>query len=345
MKLARIAEGKKIKRWFIPLFAILLTSLVFSTGSVSAVPVTIFHSTFDTYDMDNSIEGWTVRTSSGTQDSYAGDGVLILYPNEGIDRKISQDSIPREFNVSIRFNLYSTYWHDKDDIAYIWDMNQNNFNTGSSGYTLMTSFVEYVDANDTFTFTITNGYSGYVRYYGMDPAYAWGLELTFHRWDASGGGGAYHIVTFDASLWRDYYVAPGDEITIPIGTNLSAKYTLDDENFGDVYLRIGPYSAGSYSSPGDLWLKDVNVWWDDSTTPPGPEDDYNDTEVIIENLVQQIVFFIPILVLTSFFGRIGFIGGVGLMSVIWMFTDSSFIAPGMMIFIALGILVYKGGME
>lgn len=345
MKLARIAEGKKIKRWFIPLLALLLTSLVFSTGSVSAVPVTLFHSTFDAYDNDNSIEGWTVKQSSGfTQDSYAGDGVLILYPNEGIDRSIPQDNFPNEANFSMRFNLYKTYWEGADDSASILGLCSNGWNTGGSGYWLLNSYISYEDSNDTFTFS-TTAYDHYIRYYNMDPSYAWGVEMTFHRWDAIGGGGSYHIMTYDVALWRDYYVAPGDEITIPLGTNLSLRYSLDDSNFANIWFRIGPYSTSDWASPGDLWVKDINFWWDDSTTPPGPIVDYNETDGIVENLVHQIVFFIPILVLTSFFGRIGFIGGVGLMSVIWMFTDTSFIAPGMMIFIALGILVYKGGME
>jgi hypothetical protein len=33
------------------------------------------------------------------------------------------------------------------------------------------------------------------------------------------------------------------------------------------------------------------------------------------------------------------------MSIIWMFADPSFVAPGVMIFISLGIFVYKGGMQ
>lgn len=346
MKLAKIVEGKKIRRWFIPLFALLLTSLVLSIGNVSAVPVTLFHSTFDAYDNDNSIEGWTVKQSSGSvQNSYAGDGVLILYPNEGIDRGIARSSFPYECNLSARFNLYKTYWEGSDDVCLVIGLYSKGWNTGGTGYMIMQAYVDYEDINETFTLTVSSGYSGYIRYYNMDPSYAWGYDITFHRWDASGGAGTYNILTYDFSLWRDYYTAPGDEVIIPIGTNISSKYGLAGSNFETIWFRIGPYSVSDWTTSGDLWLKDVNFWWDDSTTPPVPETDYNETDVIVENLVHQIVFFIPILVLTSFFGRIGFIGGVGLMSVIWMFTDTSFIAPGIMIFIALGILVYKGGME
>jgi hypothetical protein len=119
------------------------------------------------------------------------------------------------------------------------------------------------------------------------------------------------------------------------------RYALT--SYDTVYIRLGGYSAGQYSSSGYTWIKYVKLWWDNGVSPTGETS--TPTSETIANLVQEIVFFIPILVLTSFFGRIGFIGGVGLMSVIWMFTDTAFIAPGMMIFIALGILVYKGGME
>lgn len=340
MKLAGLAEGKKIRRWFIPLLALIIVSL-FLSGSASASNIYLLNNTF--YDpnyetnpgvFEELISPWQFKKSDSTQNSYVSLTALILYPNEGIQRPIHKTQIPSEFNFTSRMYFFS--WPTTDsDISPMWQLCSSEWNTGSAGYVISSFELNAVYSNGTYLFKY-NDYSTYHRIYvpnGASNVYTLTVHTLFNTTGYTGVSDFSFCYELSSS-------EPGDE-TYVNDTGCMWRYGIG--GYDTVYLRLGGYSAGAYSTPGYTWVKFAKMWWDDGVIPPG--DIPPDESVVISNLVHQIVFFIPILVLTSFFGRIGFIGGVGLMSVIWMFTDTAFIGPGIMIFIALGILVYKGGMD
>lgn len=342
MKLAKIAGGKRIKKSFIPLFSLMIISLLLSSGTVSAIAVYKLNNTF--YDpnyettpgsFEELIFPWEIKNShTGEYNSYVGPTSLIVYPDEGIQYAYPKTQLPSEFNFTSR--MYFLSWPTTDgDVSPMWQLCSKGWNTGDTGYVITAFELIQVFSNGTYLFRY-NDYDTNIRIYVPNGSqYVYTLLVHGFFNSTSNLGTSYFNLTYELSTSE-----PGDEHYVN-STSCMWRYSLS--GYDTVYIRLGGYSAGQYSSTGYTWIKYVKLWWDNGLTPnTNPP---SSTEGIISQLVSQIVFFIPILVLTSLFGRIGFMGGVGLMSIIWMFADPSFVAPGVMIFISLGIFVYKGGMQ
>lgn len=341
MKLAKDKVHNKKIKWFIPLFALVLCSLTLS-GTVTATMVyklnnTFFDPNYETNPgvFEELISPWEIKEShSGEYDSFVGPSALIVYPNEGIQYAYPKSQLPSEFNFTSR--MYFLTWPTTDgDISPMWQLCTQGWNTGSAGYVISSFELSQVFSNGTYLFRYNDYSTSRWIYIESGSQYTYTLMLHGFFNSTTNLGTSYFNLTYELSTSE-----PGDEHYVN-STLCMWRYALT--SYDTVYIRLGGYSAGQYSSSGYTWIKYVKLWWDNGVSPTGETS--IPTSETIANLVQEFVFFIPILVLTSFFGRIGFMGGVGLMSVIWIFSNADFVASGILILVALGVFVYKGGMQ
>lgn len=315
----------------------IIVSIIIAPG-VYASPIYKLNNTF--YDpnyatnpgvLEELIYPWEHKRSDSTTNSYVSPSALILAPNEGIQYHYQVANFPYEFNYTIR--TYFLSWPDTDsDGSPMWEICTQEWNTGSAGY-----LVSYFQLNDkldngTYRFGYNSGSSLLWIYIPNGQNYVYTLTVhTLFNTTSKTGINDYSL------CYEQSTENPGDETYINI-TGCPWRYNINGYDY--VYLRVGGYSAGSYSTPGYTWVKYIKLWWDDGvspeSTPPAS------MSVSISNIVKEIVFFIPILVLCSLFGRIGFVGGVGLMTIIWIFANADFVPAGILILISLGIFVYRG---
>jgi hypothetical protein len=63
----------------------------------------------------------------------------------------------------------------------------------------------------------------------------------------------------------------------------------------------------------------------------------------VVNVVWLIVFFLPVMILGIKMGPLGFIGGMSIMSIVFIFTIDDFMIPGTLNMVGIIIYLYKGG--
>lgn len=315
----------------------IIVSIIIAPG-VYASPIYKLNNTF--YDPNYAtnpgvlaelIYPWEHKRSDSTTNSYVSPSALILAPNEGIQYAYPKNQLPSEFNFTSR--MYFLTWPTTDgDISPMWQLCTQGWNTGSAGYVISSFELSQVFSNGTYLFRY-NDYSA-SRWIYIESGSQYTYTLMIHGFfnSTTNLGTSYFNLTYELSSSQ-----PGDEHYVN-STLCMWRYALT--SYDTVYIRLGGYSAGQYSSSGYTWIKYVKLWWDDGvspeSTPPAS------MSVSISNIVKEIVFFIPILVLCSLFGRIGFVGGVGLMTIIWIFANADFVPAGILILISLGIFVYRG---
>lgn len=315
----------------------IIVSIIIAPG-VYASPIYKLNNTF--YDpnyatnpgvLEELIYPWEHKRSDSTTNSYVSPSALILAPNEGIQYAYPKSQLPSEFNFTSR--MYFLTWPTTDgDISPMWQLCTQGWNTGSAGYVISSFELSQVFSNGTYLFRYNDYSTSRWIYIESGSQYTYTLMLHGFFNSTTNLGTSYFNLTYELSTSE-----PGDEHYVN-STLCMWRYALT--SYDTVYIRLGGYSAGQYSSSGYTWIKYVKLWWDNGvspeSTPPAS------MSVSISNIVKEIVFFIPILVLCSLFGRIGFVGGVGLMTIIWIFANADFVPAGILILISLGIFVYRG---
>lgn len=122
-------------------------------------------------------------------------------------------------------------------------------------------------------------------------------------------------------------------------------------------ISIGSASAGSWQLI-QITESEVHHTWEIIQvveTSPRPDVEWSIIQVMegnfngfsqltfsVVDIVWLIVFFLPVMILGAKLGPMGFIGGMAIMSIVFMFTISNFMVSGILNMIGLIIFLYKG---
>lgn len=86
----------------------------------------------------------------------------------------------------------------------------------------------------------------------------------------------------------------------------------------------------------------ADVEWEIIQMFEGHTNGFSQLTFSVVDIVWLIVFFLPVMILGAKLGPMGFIGGMAIMSIVFMFTISNFMISGTLNMIGLIIFLYKG---
>jgi hypothetical protein len=133
---------------------------------------------------------------------------------------------------------------------------------------------------------------------------------------------------------NDYYDYVGSNI---VPKNDQRIYVGSHNMFNEQY--------GTYAR--NLYIYNLQVWYMENQTGTNDPDKtaWTDESTNVETVTQLMVFFLPVMIITGLFGRLGFVAGTSIMSIIWMLSDSSFIWAGVLMIGSVGVFIVRGGMR
>lgn len=87
----------------------------------------------------------------------------------------------------------------------------------------------------------------------------------------------------------------------------------------------------------------ADVEWEIIQVFEGHTNGFSQLTFNIVDIVWLIVFFLPVMILGIKMGPLGFIGGMSIMSIVFIFTIDNFMISGTLNMIGIIIYLYKGG--
>lgn len=87
----------------------------------------------------------------------------------------------------------------------------------------------------------------------------------------------------------------------------------------------------------------ADVEWEIIQVFEGHTNGFSQLTFNVVNVVWLIVFFLPVMILGIKMGPLGFIGGMSIMSIVFIFTIDNFMISGTLNMIGIIIYLYKGG--
>lgn len=312
------AGNKKIRRRIV-IFAILSVSIMLSgfclVDSVTAANTTKFYSTFESVSDEPD---WTrARTDGDINHPYMSNGLLTT-SRSGIYR--SAPWLPHNYTYQCSFFISSINSEYNDGLATLLSVYQNTISSGM--------FEVQVQVSNSAPRIYVSGYASNALTY--DHTYIFNMTVSNNR-------------TCTASVWSS---TTGLNVICTDSHNPASCVVYPNYQ----YIFIGSLTMQSGSAKAhNLFFNFVKLdYWSGWDSPPVTGYDNSSWSDIDANLgvsVKLIVFFIPILILAWSFGKPGFLLGSGLMSIIWVFNDASFMWASIMMFASIGVFAYRGGLE
>lgn len=312
-------DGKK-KRIKIMLFSLLSVSLMLSgfclVDTVSANTTTKFYSTFQSISTEPD---WTRARSDGNTDHpYIDDGLLTT-SRSGIYRLA--EWLPHNYTYQCSFFISSVNSEYNGGLATLFSVYQSSISTGI--------FEVQVQVSASSPRLYVSGIPSEILQY--DHTYTLNLTVTNNR-------------TCTASLWS---WSTGLDVICTNATNVASKVAYP--NYQTIFIGSLTMQSGT-AKAHNLFLNyaKLDYWsgWDTGGDTGGYDNSsWTDINSNVGIIIELIVFFIPIMILAWTFGKPGFLLGSGLMTIIWVFTDPSFMWAAVMIFGSIGMYAYRGGLE
>lgn len=276
--------------------------------------------------------------------------------------------------IGDNYFVFNDSFYTNDDWSY-WDVKQyatlnapNSYvdidNGGGIGMNITDDYL----SNYTFyiRFMITGIKIGHVNLfsinnvdeYGISSGFLSSFAIQLSKIDADtvNLAASYYSenVNLDINKWYELTMTVWNDETIDIdvfdmsnvimdGSNTTVSHSglkTPDEMGGQVW-----YWCGNWYYPGQdtskIRVDAVRMWYDDPAEEANPLP--GDSDPTLGNSILNLVYFLPIMVLTWSIGKAGFILGSGFMAIVWMFTQVDFIWEGIVMLGITGIYVMKEG--
>ena len=330
----------KRKKSSLIFFVLMITGLLITAVTISNIVVkaTNVYYIYNMYFSDSDLDAWTIY-DTGYPPYLDGDGKLYLESRSAMTHFIDNDDMVNNWTLNVAFAIDDhTEWGDK--VQYIFMSSSSSWSSDGSGYQYEKAYIQHL-SNGTYRMVVSGLYdSPKYNIYNILPNKLYQINFNMHESPIYKTAGwvncsysSYNGVTWDFEGW------------------ICQEVWFNHNQGGyDHYYRVGTSPPGSDYS-GGMWIDWFKLFYDDGNSiyvPPVDDDDtpdvYDDTDYI-SLVVFLLLFFLPIAVLTFALGRIGFIGGVALMTIVFTFSFSNFLYAGVINLIALGVMLLRGGVK
>lgn len=312
----------KTKRYGYVAFVLGLIAVMISAfclvDPVSAASYNKFNSTFETIASEPD---WTRARSDGVTSHPYMDNGLLTTGKSGIYR--AAEWLPHNYTYQMNFFVSSLYSQYNGQTCALFRVGTASGPTGAYEVT-----VNLAQSGPAFI-TCAGGNAQVI----MDHTYYLNVTVSQNR-------------TISANLWS-WSTGVQTICTNAMAVGSSNLAVVDQVIYiGSLSMLSGTtYAHGIYVNYAKL-----DYWSGWNTGGSGGGNDYDnsswsDIDQNIRISMELIVFFMPIMILAWTFGKAGFMLGSGLMSIIWLFSDPSFLWAGVLMMGGIGIFAYRGGLE
>lgn len=273
------------------------------------------------------------KDDAGKPDPYLPSTYAYLYGDTAIAIDSGNKMLNTDFTFNLDFQIRGDWPIDpanKKGSALLYYITQNE-PIQSDG--TAPTFAPYI----TLERSVTNGTYTLISRIGTTNHYVY--ELTHHLW-------YYLTVTVnydestDTQTMSVYLVSPATVETWTVWN--TTAFTWNDES-KDHWFNFGPFGYGATPECGAMYLDNIIIQYYNTTGAPTTPLDNGDPS--IDAIIYQLVFFLPAIILTTFIGRLGIIGGIGIMTIVYMVGMPGFLWCGIMLIATMGVYVYRGGLS
>lgn len=311
-----LTKYKILAMSFMMVFTFLIASVFSNSVRAEWVEVYQIDSQFVSFETETE---WTTATADEDY-PVTMNGALVTKGQSGI--YMSAAWLPSNYSVQVIFMVPAVY---------------GTYTPGATSYLFLV-------AEDS---PYTSDREVYMMISGMSPVYFYSNGLS-HTLSADTVYYANGTVVDDTLIYCSLY-CPSTGVTWVVndyydyvGSNIVPK--------NDQQIYVGSHNMfneqyGTYAR--NLYIYNLQVWYMENQTGTYDPDKtaWTDESTNVETVMQLMVFFMPVMIITGLFGRLGFVAGTSIMSIIWMLSDSSFIWGGVLMIGSVGVFIVRGGMR
>lgn len=289
----------------------------------------------DDFSNINSINQYTIiKTPEDNDDPYYPSTFLNMYTDTGIafdtHNKLQNTSWTYNLDFQIRGN-----WPSEPPnvigVAWLLKFTEGDYfhpdgSTGSYDFSFNLKRNATADGNIYYLYCSKSGGNAFV--YNLYPHTWYSLTVT-SQYNATNGNNVLNAYLYDPYYGGNHHFVENYVFT---------WHTMNKPH----WINIGPYAYGSPETCGNMYIDNLILQYYDTSVPTLPPE--SGTDPSLSKIVWQIVFFLPAIILVQFFGRIGIIIGIGIMTIVFIVSQPDFIWAGIMILLSLGIYGYRGGL-